>query len=108
LLISDYTTNQKHRAMLSLIYACGLRRSELLNLGTEHLDSKRGSFIIKDAKGRKARLKPMNKVIEILREYYSTYKQKQWLFEGQFPDTQYNARSLEQVLKNAFKTRVHL
>lgn len=25
-------TNLKHRAMLSLIYACGLRKSELLNL----------------------------------------------------------------------------
>lgn len=25
-------TNLKHRAMLSLIYVCGLRRSELLNL----------------------------------------------------------------------------
>ena len=30
--ILDAPTNIKHRAMLSLIYACGLRRSELLNL----------------------------------------------------------------------------
>jgi integrase/recombinase XerD len=30
--IPEAPTNLKHRAMLSLIYACGLRRSELLNL----------------------------------------------------------------------------
>lgn len=30
--ILEAPTNLKHRAMLSLIYACGLRRSELLNL----------------------------------------------------------------------------
>lgn len=33
--------NIKHRAMLSLIYACGLRRSELLNLKSVDVDSKR-------------------------------------------------------------------
>lgn len=30
--ILEAPTNLKHRAMLSLIYACGLRRGELLNL----------------------------------------------------------------------------
>jgi integrase/recombinase XerD len=30
--ILDAPTNLKHRAMLSIIYACRLRRSELLNL----------------------------------------------------------------------------
>lgn len=30
--ILEAPTNLKHRAMLSLIYVCGLRRSELLNL----------------------------------------------------------------------------
>ncbi|MGC8866462.1 MAG: tyrosine-type recombinase/integrase, partial [Bacteroidales bacterium] len=34
-------TNFKHRTMLSLIYACGLRRSELLNLKIDDVDSKR-------------------------------------------------------------------
>ena len=32
--------NQKHRSMLSLIYAYGLRRGELLNLKPENVDSK--------------------------------------------------------------------
>ncbi|NCC64986.1 MAG: hypothetical protein EOM15_10060 [Spirochaetia bacterium] len=44
--------NQKHRAMLSLIYGCGLRRSELLNLKPEHVDSKRHLLHITNAKGK--------------------------------------------------------
>jgi len=102
--ILEAPTNLKHRAMLSLMYACGLRRSELLNLRAEHVDSKRGLIIIKDAKGHKDRVAPISsKVIGMLREYYKACKPKQWLFEGQFPDTQYSARSLEQVLKHALK-----
>jgi len=36
------TANLKHRTMLSLIYTCGLRRSDVLGLKIEHVDSKRG------------------------------------------------------------------
>lgn len=106
--ILEAPKNLKHRTMLSLIYACGLRRSELLNLKLEHVDSRRGLLIIKDAKGHKDRVVPISdKVIEMLREYYKACKPKQWLFEGQFTDTQYSARSLEQILKNALKqTRI--
>ena len=95
-------TNTKHRAMLSLIYACGLRRSELLNLKPEHVDSKRGLLIIKQAKGNKDRVVPISgKIIEMLREYYKMYKPKVWLFEGQVKGEQYSEQSLQKVLKYA-------
>ncbi len=95
-------TNTKHRAMLSLIYACGLRRSELLNLKPEHVDSKRGLLIIKQAKGNKDRVVPISdKIIEMLREYYKMYKPKVWLFEGQQEGEQYSAESIQKVLKDA-------
>ena len=45
--------NVKHRAMLSMVYACGLRRSELLNLKISHVDSERSMLLIKQAKGKK-------------------------------------------------------
>ncbi len=94
--------NVKHRTMLSLIYACGLRRGELLNLKPTDIDSKRGLLIIKQAKGRKDRIIPIsNKVIEMLREYYKMYKPKVWLFEGQNPGEQYSEKSLQNVLKQA-------
>jgi len=96
--------NIKHKAMLSLIYACGLRRSELLNLKPEHVDSKRGLLIIKQAKGRKDRVAPLSgKLVETLREYYRTFRPKVWLFEGQVKGEKYSDRSLEMVLKHALK-----
>lgn len=95
-------TNVKHRAMLSLIYACGLRRSELLNLKPSNIDSRRGLLIIKQAKGNKDRIVPISeKTITMLREYYKTYKPTTWLFEGQVKGEQYSEKSLQDVLKQA-------
>ena len=45
-LILDVPKNIKHRTMLSLIYACGLRRSELINLKISNIDSKRNIISI--------------------------------------------------------------
>ena len=94
--------NVKHKTMLSLIYACGLRRSELLYLKFDSIDSKRGLLLIKNAKGKKDRVVPISeKIIEMLRTYYKMYKPKEWLFEGQFAGTQYSEQSLMSVLKQA-------
>jgi len=102
--ILDAPRNLKHRAMLSLIYACGLRRSELLNLKPIHVDSKRKLLIIKQSKGRKDRVVPLSlKIIELLREYYKAYRPKEWLFEGQKAGNQYSPTSLQKVLKRAIK-----
>jgi len=77
--------------MLSLIYACGLRRSELLNLKPTDVDSKRGLLIIRQAKGKKDRVAPISdKIISLLREYYVAYKPVVWLFEGQKVGEPYN------------------
>jgi integrase/recombinase XerD len=96
--------NQKHRTMLSLIYACGLRRGELLNLKAENIDSKRHLLLILNAKGKKDRVIPISdKVITMLREYYKMYKPKIWLFEGQNEGEQYSESSLQEVLKHAIK-----
>jgi integrase/recombinase XerD len=44
--------------MLSLIYSWGLRRSELLKLKANDIDSKRGIVIIRQSKGKKDRITP--------------------------------------------------
>jgi integrase/recombinase XerD len=103
--ILNASINQKHRTMLSLIYACGLRRSELLNLKPKDVDSKRGMLTIRNAKGRKDRLVPISeKVIEMLRNYYKAYRPEVWLFEGQFSGTPYSEQSIQSVLKQAVRT----
>ncbi len=102
--IIEAPTNLKHRAMLSLIYACGLRRSELLNLSLSDVYSDRNLLFIRQSKGKKDRVVPIsNKIIEMLREYYKAYKPKTWLFEGQIPNTKYSEMSLAKVLKQALK-----
>jgi integrase/recombinase XerD len=101
-LILQSLENKKHVAMLSLIYACGLRRSELLSLSLKDIHSDRNLLIINQSKGKKDRVVPISdKLILLLREYYLQYKPKKWLFEGQLPFSQYSERSLELVLKKS-------
>ncbi len=96
--------NTKHRAMLSLIYSCGLRCGELLNIQIGDIASDRNLLLIKQAKGFKDRIAPLsNKTIQLLREYYQAYRPKKFLFEGQYPNTPYDARSLQQVMKKALQ-----
>lgn len=100
--ILDASTNVKHRAMLSLIYACGLRRSELLNLTFSSIHADRNLLIIKQSKGKKDRVVPLSaKLLEELRTYYRIYRPKAWLFEGQKLGEQYSEASLQKVLKLA-------
>ncbi|MDI1235073.1 MAG: site-specific integrase [bacterium] len=101
-MILESLTNIKHKAMLSLIYSCGLRRSELLNLRPQDIDSKRNLILIRQAKGKKDRIVPLSeKILILLRNYYKTYQPITWLFEGQIKDTPYDERSLASVLKRA-------
>ena len=102
--ILETPANIKHRAMLSLIYACGLRRSELLNLKVRDVDSKRKLLVIRQAKGGKDRVVPLSeKIITLLREYYKSYRPGYYLFEGAKKGTPYTASSLRCVLKQALK-----
>jgi len=102
--ILEAPTNIKHRAILSLIYACGLRRSELLNLTLKDILSDRNLLFIRQSKGKKDRVIPIgNKLIEMLRDYYKAFKPKTWLFEGQYTGEQYSERSLQLVLKQALQ-----
>jgi integrase/recombinase XerD len=100
--ILEALRNIKHKTMLSLIYSCGLRCGELLSLKPEHIDSNRKILWIKQAKGKKDRISPLSeKTIEMLRVYYKAYRPKTFLFEGQQAGTQYDVRSLQQVMKMA-------
>jgi integrase/recombinase XerD len=101
-LLLSVTENIKHKAALSLIYACGLRRSELLNLRIKDVDAKRGLLIIRQAKGMKDRVAPLpQNLVELLRGYYGVSKPKLWLFEGWQTGEKYSGKSLENILKKS-------
>jgi integrase/recombinase XerD len=81
--IIDSTENLKHKAILSTIYGCGLRVSELVNLKITDIDSKRMAVRIENSKGNKDRevMLPSN-LLKILREYYLKYKPVKYVFNG--------------------------
>lgn len=102
--ILEAHSNIKHRTMLSLIYSCGLRRSELLHLKPADIDSKRNIVIIRQSKGKKDRITPLSqKILLLLREYYSIYKPSIFLFEGSKKGSRYSEHSLQNVLKQALE-----
>ncbi len=103
-LILNAHSNIKHKMMLSLIYSCGLRCGELLALKPVHIDSKRNIVLLKNAKGKKDRIVPLSsKILEMLRDYYNSFKPKNYLFEGTIPGEPYSDKSLQQVLKQALQ-----
>ncbi|WP_350292372.1 tyrosine-type recombinase/integrase [uncultured Croceitalea sp.] len=100
--ILDLTENIKHRAMLTTIYALGLRSGELINLKMAHIDKHRNIITIKAAKGKRDRQLPFPESLKLLlREYYIKYKPNTYLFEGQ--KNQYAPASLRAVFINAVK-----
>ena len=71
----------RFRAILTLIYVCGMRLGEACRLAPTDVDSGRGLLHIRKAKGGADRYVPVDaKTIDRLREYWKTHHNKQWLF----------------------------
>jgi integrase/recombinase XerD len=95
----DVCDNLKHRAILSLLYSCGLRVSELINLKWEHIDRSRMIINIIAAKGKKDRQVMLHpNIIPLLETYWRTFKSRIFVFNGQ-RELQYSDRSVGQVVK---------
>jgi site-specific recombinase XerD len=90
--------NQKHRMALTMVYGLGLRRSELLNMKIEHLNSKRKNVTIFNGKGYKDRVLPLSdKLLEQIKKYYFAYKPSVYLIEGIAKGMPYGETSLEKI-----------
>ena len=95
------TQNLKHRAIIALIYSCGLRISELLNLKLTDFHLQRKQLVIKQAKGRKDRYVSLaDSFMPLLSNYYHSYKPKIYFVEGK-EHTKYSAESVRQFLKRS-------
>lgn len=91
--------NTKHKAIIALAYSTGMRVSEVCNLKIADIDSKRMIITIRQSKGRKDRIVGLSeKILNILRTYFSEYRPKEFLFNGQF-DIQYSHTSCNQIVK---------
>ena len=102
--IAGSVANLKHRTMLLLTYASGLRVSEIVALRAEDLDVERGLIHIRGGKGRKDRytLLPAS-MHSILSRFIGTYHigNTGWLFPGAYPGQHLSIRSIQAVLAHA-------
>jgi site-specific recombinase XerD len=93
--------NLKHRCMLMVIYASGLRLGEVINLQLTDIQSDIKRIFIRSGKGKKDRYTLLSdKVLQALRAYVKIYRPSYWLFEGQ-DGGQYSERSLQEVFTQA-------
>jgi integrase/recombinase XerD len=93
--------NLKHRTMLMLAYASGLRVGELVRLKIEDIDGNRGLIHIRDAKGKRDRFTVLPESLRgQLVAYWRQYKlgKSGWLFPGQSPEHHLAERSIQAVV----------
>ncbi|WP_461633275.1 tyrosine-type recombinase/integrase [Labilibaculum euxinus] len=95
------TNNIKHKSLIALIYSCGLRRCEAINMELKDIDSNRMLIKIIASKGKKDRYVQLAKsTLLLLREYYKKHTPCKWVFEG--PNSKpYSAKSISNVIKSA-------
>lgn len=73
----------KHQILLAMLYACGLRLSEIRNLKLSDVDFDRRTLHIRQGKSKKDRYVPLSELlIENLTQYIQSYTPKYWLFYG--------------------------
>lgn len=83
-----------------LLYGCGLRIGEVINLKPGNIDSTRMVINIIAGKGKKDRQVQLpENILQLLRDYNEEYQPKGgYLFQGQ-SEPQYSERSIKPILK---------
>ena len=96
--------NTKHRAILTTIYASGLRVSEAVALRPADIDSSRMVLRVDQGKGRKDRYVMLSpRLLEVLRDYWRIERPKPWLFPGDGADRHISKNAVEQACQKAHR-----
>ena len=91
--------NKKHKLILALLYSCGLRVSEVINLKLSHIDKSRMIINVIQAKGNKDRQVMLTEsLIPLFEEYYNEYLPQEYVINGQ-KSSQYSERSIGEIIK---------
>jgi len=94
----------KHRILFGLIYDCGLRISEVINLKIEDLDFNRKLIHIKQSKHKKDRYVPISPLtIRGLNQYFKTSNPKTWVFNGKVRGQQMSRQGIRHAFSSAVK-----
>jgi integrase/recombinase XerD len=95
---------KKSRLMISLIYACGLRVSELVNLKVEDFNFQENIGYVRQGKGKKDRIFniPSFLIEELINQANSQKnKNNSYLFSG--PKGKLSSRNLQKIVKSSAK-----
>jgi site-specific recombinase XerD len=94
----------KHRTILTICYAAGLRISEAVRLKPEHIDSQRMVLRVDQGKGQRDRYVMLSpKLLEILRVWWRTEKPRPWLFPGDIPGKPITTGAVEGACQKAHR-----
>src|SRR6476660_5633685 len=92
----------KHRTILAICYAAGLRISEAIRLKVADIDSERMVIRVEQGKGQKDRYVMLSpKLLQILRHWWRVAKPKPWLFPGDIPGGHIQREAVELMCQKA-------
>ncbi len=95
----DATRNIKHKTILSILYGCGLRLNEVIDLKIENIDFNRKVMFV-TGKGDKQRMIPIgNNLVKQIKNYRRSYKPRVYLFNG-YGSLQYSGKSVQNIVKH--------
>lgn len=92
----------KHRMVLLMCYAAGMRLNEASNLKISDIDGSRGMIHIRCAKGRKDRLVPISpKLLQELRTWWKLARPASFLFSGKSWSVPISGTTIQKACKTA-------
>ena len=101
--ILQVTKNLKHRFIIGMLYSCGLRIGELLQMKVDAIDLNRRQVLVKNGKGRKDRYVSIATSMEpLFINYIQTYQPKDYLIESK-QAASYSSSSVRAFLRTSCK-----
>jgi len=90
--------NLKYRTAFTIVYAAGLRVSEVVALKVSAIDSQRMVIRVAQGKGRKDRYVMLSpKLLTLLREYWKAARPTDWLFPGRVRGEPLNVKNFQRA-----------
>ena len=95
----DATRNVKHKTIMAILYGCGLRLNEVIDLEIENIDFNRKVMFV-TGKGDKQRMCPIgDNLVKQIKDYTRSYRPRNYLFNG-YGSLQYSGKSVQNIVKN--------
>jgi len=86
-MVYQYCSNEMEKALLSVAYGCGLRRSEVRTLDVKDVQLTSGMIIVRSGKGSKRREVPMSDtIVKYLRKYITEERYQKLIGKNQLEE----------------------